>query len=539
MASLADQFKYDVFLSFRGEDTRHGFTGYLKKALDDKGVRTFMDDKELRKGEEITPSLLKAIEQSMMAIVVLSENYASSSFCLQELSKILDTMKDMVGRSVFPVFYKVDPSDVRKLKRSFGEGMDKHKANSNLDKWKVSLHQVTDLSGFHYKGDTPEHMFIGDIVEQVLGNIEPLALPVGDYLIGLEHQKQHLTSLLNIGSDDTVHMVGIHGMGGIGKTTLALSVYNLIAHEFDASCFLENVRENHEKHGLPYLQNIILSKVVGEKNALTGVRQGISILEQRLRQKKLLLILDDVNEQEQLKALAGKHKWFGPSSRIIITTRDKKLLTCHGVEHTYEVRGLNAKDAFELVRWKAFKDEFSPSDENVSLAQLHVIERVVAYASGHPLALEVMGSHFSNKTIEQCKDALDRYEKVPHKKIQTTLQISFDALEDEEKFVFLDIACCFKGCKLTRVDEILHAHHGEIVKDHINVLVEKSLIKINEFGNVTLHDLVEDMGKEIVRQESPQDPGKRTRLWFSNDIMQVLEENTVSNNVMDNLAFHH
>jgi len=149
-------------------------------------------------------------------------------------------------------------------------------------------------------------------------------------------------------------------------------------------------------------------------------------LEQRLQQNKLLLILDDVNELEQLKALAGKHKWFGPSSRIIITTRDKKLLTCHGVKRTYEVRGLNDKDALKLVRWKAFKDEFSPSYNDVSLAQTHVLKRVVAYASGHPLALEVMGSHFSNKTIEQCKDALDRYEKVPHKKIETTLQLSFD-----------------------------------------------------------------------------------------------------------------
>ncbi|KEH17487.1 disease resistance protein (TIR-NBS-LRR class), putative [Medicago truncatula] len=532
MASVNQEFKYDVFLSFRGEDTRYGFTGHLWKALDDKGVRTFMDDGKLQKGDEITPSLFKAIDESKIAIVVLSKNYASSSFCLQELSKILDTMKDKAGHSVFPVFYKVDPSDIRKLKRSFGEAMDKHKANSSLDKWKVSLHQVADLSGFHYKGDMPEHKFIGEIVEQVLGIIKLVSLHVGDYLVGLDHQKQHVTSLLNFGSDDTVHMVAIHGIGGIGKTTLAISVYNLIAHQFDVSCFLENVRENHEKHGLPYLQKIILSKVAEEKKELTGVLQGISILEQRLKQKKLLLILDDVNKLEQLEALAGKHKWFGPSSRIIITTRDKKLLTCHGVERTYEVNGLNDKDALELVRWKAFKDEFSPScNNNVSLAQMHVLERVVAYASGHPLALEVMGSHFYNKTIEQCKVALDHYEKVPHKKIQTTLQLSFDALEDKDKFVFLDIACCFKGWKLTRVEEILHAQYGNIMKDNINVLVEKSLIKISESGNVTMHDLVEDMGKEIVRQESPENPGKRSRLWFSEDIMHVLEENTGTNQI--------
>jgi hypothetical protein len=149
MASVAEQFKYDVFLSFRGEDTRLGFTSYLKKALDDKGIRTFIDDKNLEKGDEITPSLLKAIDESMMAIVVLSENYATSSFCLQELSQILVSIQDK-GRSVFPVFYMVDPSDVRKLKGSYGQAMD--------DKWKESLNKVAGLSGFHYmkmKGYVP------------------------------------------------------------------------------------------------------------------------------------------------------------------------------------------------------------------------------------------------------------------------------------------------------------------------------------------------------------------------------------------------
>ena len=386
--------------------------------------------------------------------------------------------------------------------------------------------------------DMPEHKFIEEIVKQVLENIKPVALPICDYPVGLEHQKKHVTSLLNVRSDHTIHMVGIHGIGGIGKTTLALSVYNLISHQFEVSCFIENVRENSEKHGLTYLQKIILSKVVGEKMELTGVLEGISILQQRLQQKKLLLILDDVNELEQLGALAGKHEWFGPSSRIIITTRDKRLLTCRGVEHTYEVKGLNDKDAFELVRWKAFKIEFGLSHNNLSFPQIHVLERVVAYASGHPLALEVMSSHFYKKTIEQCKDALDHFEKVPHKKIQMTLQLSYDALQEEEKIVFLNIACCFKGYKLTRVEQILHAHHGDIMKDHINVLVEKSLIKISESGNVTLHDLVEDMGKEIVTRDSPKNLGKRSRLWSSKDIIQVLEENTVSNNDMESLTFH-
>nr|AKQ06244.1 disease resistance protein [Caragana korshinskii] len=554
MASITDGFSYDVFLSFRGKDTRYCFTGNLWKALHDRGIRTFMDDEELRKGDEIAPSLVKAIEQSRMAIIVLSKNYASSSFCLQELSNILDCIKDK-GRSVLPVFYDVDPFDVRRLTGTYGEAMAKHEARSNhnmdsLQKWKNALYQVANVSGFHYtNGDGYEHEFIGKIVEQVSREIKPVTLPVPDYVVGLELKSQELVSLLNVGSDDRVHMVGIHGVGGIGKTTLALAVYNMIVHQFEGSCFLENVRENSDKHGLPYLQKLLLSQIVGDENIeLTGFKQGISILQQRLRQKKVLLILDDVDKQEQLHAIAGKPDWFGPGSRVIITTRNTRLLTCHGVESTYEVKELKEGDAFELLTRTAFKTDkvsagyagISNSEvtyfellsriayetDEVSAPLVDILHRVITYASGLPLALEVVGSHLFNKTIDEWKSVLDGYERIPNKEIQTILKVSFDALEEEEKNVFLDIACCFKGRELEWVKRMLHAHHGDSKEDHIRVLVENSLIKISESHTVTLHDLIEDVGKEIVRQESPGEPGKRSRLWFPEDVVQVLEGNT-------------
>ena len=145
------RFIYDVFLSFRGEDTRYNFTSHLYKALCDKGFNTFIDDDNLQKGEEISIELLKAIELSMISIVVFSENFASSTWCLNELVKILECKN--FGQIVLPVFYKVNPSEVRKQEGKFGIALTKHEEKHNKDKvqsWRAALTKATDLVGFSY-----------------------------------------------------------------------------------------------------------------------------------------------------------------------------------------------------------------------------------------------------------------------------------------------------------------------------------------------------------------------------------------------------
>lgn len=124
-SSFSFEFRYDVFLSFRGADTRFSFTGNLYQALCDRGIRTFIDDRELQGGDEITPTLVKAIEESMIFIPVFSHNYASSSFCLDELEHIIQCVK-VKGRLVLPVFYGIEPSDVRHQTGSYGEAIATH-----------------------------------------------------------------------------------------------------------------------------------------------------------------------------------------------------------------------------------------------------------------------------------------------------------------------------------------------------------------------------------------------------------------------------
>ena len=119
------RYEYHVFISFRGSDTCKKFTSHLYEALKRNGITTFRDDESLERGEFISQELMRAIEESRFAVVIFSKNYASSSWCLIELAKIVECM-DKKKLTVLPVFYDVDPSDVRKLKGTFKEAFAKH-----------------------------------------------------------------------------------------------------------------------------------------------------------------------------------------------------------------------------------------------------------------------------------------------------------------------------------------------------------------------------------------------------------------------------
>ncbi|KAK9049640.1 hypothetical protein SSX86_031391 [Deinandra increscens subsp. villosa] len=144
--------KYDVFLSFRGEDTRKTFVDHFYSALVDRQIHTYKDNITLPKGESIGPSLFKAIEESRIVVIIFSKNYADSSWCLEELAHIMKC-KDVRGLIVMPVFYDVDPSEVRKQTGDFGKAFTKQKVE-NVDKaesWKKALVDASNLAGWEVK----------------------------------------------------------------------------------------------------------------------------------------------------------------------------------------------------------------------------------------------------------------------------------------------------------------------------------------------------------------------------------------------------
>ncbi|KAL3360045.1 hypothetical protein AABB24_016513, partial [Solanum stoloniferum] len=527
-SSSSSNLSYDVFLSFRGEDTRKNFIGHLYFRLCQVGVNTFIDDEELRKGDVISNKLDKAIEQSGVAIVVFSKNYVSSSWCLDELVKILDC-KERLNQVVLPIFYDVDPSQVRRQTGSFDEALEKHQERligaERMEKWKAALTKAANLSGWDLRNvaDGHEAKFIESIIKQVLQVVKQTPLDVAHYPIGLDSPIRHIEMLLQSGCEHEVRMVGICGVGGIGKTTLAKAIYNKLFQQFDGSCFLSDIRSKTEESGLVKLQKKLLNQILKTKEfEVDSVAEGVNLIKARLGSQKVLIVLDDVDHRSQLESLTRERSWFGSGSVIIITTRDEHLLYGLTKSEIYRAKLLNDNEAQQLFSCHAF-NYFSPPQEYVELAQ-----DIIKYSGGLPLALVTLGSHLQGRSVEEWRYEFKKLRAIPHCDIQKILKISFDGLDCDTQSVFLDIACAFHGFFEDEVIKTLNAC-GFYSESAISTLVQRNLLQRN-WPSLVMHGLVQEMGREIIRMES-QDPAKRSRLFNPLEVIDVLQGNKGSKKV--------
>nr|XP_043635322.1 disease resistance protein Roq1-like [Erigeron canadensis] len=513
-ASSSRSWKYDVFISFRGEDTRKTFVDHLHSALVQRLIRVYKDDEALPRGDSIGPSLFKSIEESQIAVIVFSKNYADSSWCLDELVHVMKCREER-GLTVMPIFYDVHPSELRNQKRKFGKAFGKQEVKNymNADSWRKALIEACSIAGWEPRliANGYESKVIKEIVDKIQDKLVPLDSDVDEELIGMRVRLQDLISRLEIGSSG-VRMVGIWGIGGSGKTTLSFSVYTEISRHFQGHCFISNIREQ-SKHGLEILQQKFLSTVLKTEVKVQSVEEGKFIIKSRLCNSKVLVLLDDVDDIDQLQALAGSHKWFGGGSRIIITTRDEHVLTAHRVDHISPVKLLSNAEAILLLHKHAYNEKKPLKDyETLSL-------RVLVYAGGLPLAIKVLGSFLFDKDENEWISALAMLKDFPNIKIMDILRISYDGLEPLQKELFLDIACFFRGFSTDithRPMEILDAcgFHPII---GIKVLQQRALISIVD-GEFDMHDLVQEMGHYIVRGEHPNNPEKHSRVWKEEEI---------------------
>ncbi|KAI9127430.1 hypothetical protein K1719_001989 [Acacia pycnantha] len=497
--------KYDVFLSFRGEDTRHTFASYLYEGLCKANIHTFMDN-ELCKGESISQVLLRTIEESEISMIIFSENYASSTWCLDELVHILEC-KEKFGRVVIPIFYNIDPSNIRKQNGSFGNGLDKLKKRfednpEKSQKWINALGKAANLSGWDSKNTRPESKFVEEIVKDALRKLKYNSSYLLEGLIGIAHHIRNIENLLR-----EARIVGIWGMGGAGKTTLAKAIFQELRAQFNASSFIENVKEELKKIGLNKLQQNCLKELIGMEIRVCDLKS--SFVKNRLGRKKILLILDDVVDLEIAEDLTKLIDWFGEGSRIVITSRDRQVLRNASASSTYHVPNLDFDNSLHLFSLKAFH-QHQPSEGYMDLSR-----SVVEYCQGNPLALVVLGRFLYVRKEKAWKSALDKLKKDPPKNVVDVLKLSFDGLDENQQNVFLDLAFLINE----RVDislNITRQLYGSSAYIDICVLEEKSLISFNNRCLIAMHDLLKKMGLEIARNQLTSDAP--IRLWRHEDI---------------------
>ncbi|XP_057465751.1 disease resistance protein RPV1-like [Actinidia eriantha] len=372
--------------------------------------------------------------------------------------------------------------------------------------------------------DGYEAKFIEKIVEELRSKLTTKRLRVPHHLIGMDSRTKDINLWFKKRSNG-VGILLICGMGGIGKTTIAKVVYNSNCGRFDATCFLTNIREiSKAPNGLLRLQRQLISDILRkEEHKVNDVEDGCRRLQYILNNKRVLLVLDDVDDEDQLYALFGQQEWFFPGSKVIITTRLRTLINADPVYQVYEPEKLSTYEALELFSRHAF-GENKPIQGYKELSEMFV-----QHCEGLPLALQVLGSSVCGKSLDVWKSILQKLQAISDHKILEKLEVSFDSLQDKhDKNVFLEIACFFVGKKKNDTITILDGCEYYTLAG-IHNLLDRNLLTI-ENGKLGMHHLIQDMGKQIVCRESNY-PQERSRIWRHKESFNILNEKDGTKNI--------
>ncbi|KAG0563881.1 hypothetical protein KC19_8G066900 [Ceratodon purpureus] len=532
-SSAAMGVDYDVFLNHRGPDVKAGFVAHLDEALRDAGLNPFLDKASLRKGDRAFRSINDALEVAKIHVAVVSKGYAESKYCLNELVAMMRS-----GKPVIPVYYEVEPVDLRWVENGpFAAAFEKHKSKKTpeqVEEWRDALRKLADITGFcyrpsDYKGDEAElkREVVGAILSKLTPSFE--ALQVDRCMVGVKEHVHTCVEKLEMISNTTC-LLGLVGMGGVGKTFLAKLIYNhFVNHQkFQAMSFLTLDRNStlSSSSMVEKLQNQLLWDLLHVRNCND---HSYSYWFHKLWNKgPTLIVLDDIHEKSQFDELILDTWLLAQGSCIISTSRNCHVLKVVGEEFgdfsLHEVTALETNDARKLFNLYAFRNE-------EALPKFKAVANDVSKACGGlPLALKVVGSSLMDKRSDEdlkCiwPEALNALKG--DTKVMTTLRWSYDCLSNEEKLMFVDIACVFCNCKKQVVIEIWKSCEGcssccgyKTRHTTLRKLIDKSLVALsNSSGQeeMVMHGLLQELGQSIGTLSG-------SHLW-ENKVAKVVEEN--------------
>ncbi|KAG0588049.1 hypothetical protein KC19_2G211700 [Ceratodon purpureus] len=535
---------YDVFISHRGPDTKTGFVSFLHRDLEAAGLLAFLDCKSIDMGEDSWECIEDAIRKTPIAVVVFSESFAQSEWCLRELHVMLHTP----SVKVLPVFYKVRPSEVRfpesgQLKDGFQKLIGRHDKNS-IEQWRADLEQASKLMGWEHAG--AQGRLEGDLVKEIVEKVlnlanKPLPLFVGDYVVGIKEVVEDI--IQTIETKKTILMLGLWGMGGIGKSTLARELYNRLRGRFDASCYIEDVTEKVLQGGVVKVQNLILKDLCRNEAHIVveDKSRGKTILEERLSKNRVLLVLDDVCDSDAMGFWITR-KMLSNGSLCMVTSRDRRVfeLSCsldmNEEVHIQHVQGLSDVDCRRVFASYAFGGVSKVKPE---------LERMVASISkacgGVPLVLKVCGSLLKNEANvlvwNEVMEKLNTGFIMNEEKIFGCLRMSYDTLQEEYQEMFLDISCALIGERCSYAICVWNAS-GWSASLGVRTLVERALVTVDGGGRFNMHDHLRDMGREIERKGRMGD-GVIRRLWMPKFLALLEEDEELPTSLQTLIAHNH
>ncbi|KAI5079539.1 hypothetical protein GOP47_0005018 [Adiantum capillus-veneris] len=476
-----------------------------------------MDALVVDKGVE--DAIEHAIHHSKVHIAIFSPGYAASSWCLRELVNILEGRSSGRSHLFLPVFFNVFPSDLRHIgcassKSCYSSAflqLARRNDSQAIQNWMNALKEASMVHGWTLQDTAQgfEARLVKLIVSEVLNVLNRTILDIAKYPVGVNEKLQLALDLMQIDkAQKGFHKLGIYGMGGMGKTTLAKSIYNAIYREFDRFYFIEGGRSEARTYGLRIVQERMLGALLKSKETIpvSNTSHGKQILRERLFNLKILLILDDVDDREQLEALLTPFD-SKDGSQIVITTRDEQIVIWAKAHHSHFMQGLNESHSHLLFNWHAFLRQEEPSEDFKALAG-----KVVDACKGLPLALETLGAHLYGKDMVFWVATVKVLEGHRHtltsaqREMMAILRISFDGLgSEEERLMFLDIVCFMLGEHEDRAKGLWCELDAAML--YLEILRLKCLVKIDEERNLTMHDLLRDMG----------------HLWNEDDVRLILQ----------------